>query len=83
MLRRRRGSREGNETVMKKIAIRGMIILAVVVCCSMFFAQTILTITTPKVKIEVARQGKFEDKLSLTGKIYFENTENYTPEGMS
>lgn len=68
---------------MKKIAIRGMIILAVVVCCSMFFAQTILTITTPKVKIEVARQGKFEDKLSLAGKIYFEQTENYTPEGMS
>lgn len=67
---------------MKKIAIRGMIILAVVVCCSMFFAQTILTITTPKVKIDVARQGKFEDKLTLSGQIYFEKTQPYTPEGL-
>lgn len=67
---------------MKKIAIRGLIILAVVVCCSMFFAQTIVTITTPKIKIEVARQGKFEDKMTLSGKIYFEKTENYTPDGM-
>lgn len=60
-----------------------MIILAVVVCCSMFFAQTILTITTPKIKIVTAQQGKFEDKLSLTGQIYFEKTEPYTPAGMS
>lgn len=67
---------------MKKIAVRGMIILAVVVACSMFFAQTIVTITTPKIKIEVARQGKFEDKMNLTGKIYFEETQNVTPEGI-
>lgn len=67
---------------MKKIAVRGMIILSVIVACSMFFAQTILTITTPKVKIEVARQGKFEDKLTLSGKVYFEKTEPYTPEGL-
>lgn len=67
---------------MKKIAVRGAIILAILVACSMFFAQTIVTITTPKIKLEEARQGKFEDKMSLSGKLYFEKTENVTPEGL-
>lgn len=68
---------------MKRFAIRGLLILSLVVVSSMFFAQTVLTITTPKIKIETARKGKFEDRLSLTGEIGFERTLEYTPIGVS
>lgn len=67
---------------MKRFAVRGLVTLAIVVACSMFFAQTIVTITTPKVKLEQARQGRFEDEMRLTGELYFDSVQGVTPEGM-
>ena len=36
---------------LKKFALRGLIALAVAVALCMFFARTVQTITTPKVKL--------------------------------
>ena len=56
---------------LKKFAIRGLIIFAVVVALCMFFSGTIRTITTAKVKILTPRQGKFSEEVELTGKVIF------------
>ncbi len=56
---------------LKKFAIRGLIIFAVVVALCMFFSGTIRTITTAKVKILTPRQGKFSEEVELTGKVVF------------
>ena len=60
---------------MKKIAVRAMIVLAVVVALCMFFSGTIRTITTAKVRFTSARQGKFEQTIELTGKVHFKESE--------
>lgn len=65
---------------MKRIAIRGLIILTLVVVFSMFFAQTLITITTPKIKITTAKKGLLEYKVPLIGGIAFETTQEFTPE---
>ena len=44
---------------LKKVAVRGLIVFAVVVALCMFFSGTIRTITTAKVKILTPRQGRF------------------------
>jgi hypothetical protein len=36
---------------LKKLAVRGLIVLAVAVALCMFFANTVVTITTPKVRL--------------------------------
>ena len=56
---------------LKKYAIRGLIIFAVVVALCMFFSGTIRTITTAKVKLLTPRQGKFSEQVELTGKVVF------------
>ena len=56
---------------LKKYAIRGLIIFAVVVALCMFFSGTIRTITTAKVKILTPRQGKFSEEVELTGHVIF------------
>ena len=69
---------------MKKTAVRAMIILAVVVALCMFFSGTIRTVTTAKVRLTSARQGKFEMTSELTGKVLFKETEELklsVPEG--
>jgi len=63
---------------MKKIAVRGMIALAIVVALCMFFANTIVTITTPKVRITQGDRGRLEQKISLDAEIYFPETTDYT-----
>ena len=71
---------------MKKIAVRGMIALAIVVALSMFFSGTIRTMTTPKVRFLTPRQGKFEQITDLTGKITFPEEEEIIlnlPEGVN
>ncbi|MBO4299326.1 MAG: hypothetical protein J5998_11050 [Clostridia bacterium] len=71
---------------MKKIAVRAMIVLAVVVALCMFFSGTIRTITTPKVRFTSARQGKFEMVTELTGQVHFKETEEMkldVPQGAS
>lgn len=71
---------------MKKIALRGMMILAAVVALCLFFSGTIRTLTTPKVRFAQAKNGKFEQSTNLTGKVVFPEEEEVVipiPEGMS
>ena len=56
---------------LKKIAVRGLICVAVGVALCMFFSGTIKTITTAKVKITRGRSGRLEEKIQLTGKLTF------------
>ena len=56
---------------LKKIAVRALAALAVCVALCMFFAGTVRTITTPKVKLISGRRGKLEEKISLIGKLTF------------
>lgn len=70
---------------LKKFALRGLIVLAVLVAVCMFFSRTVQTITTPKVQIITAEKGRFEEKLSYTARVYFAETETITidnPYGM-
>lgn len=66
---------------MKKIAVRAGVILAVVVACSMFFANTILSITTPKVKFADVGYKRFEEQISRSASIYFAKTDKFTLDG--
>ncbi|MCL2810346.1 MAG: hypothetical protein FWD25_00440 [Clostridia bacterium] len=66
---------------MKKIAIRVGVILAIVVACSMFFANTILSITTPKVKFADVGFRRFEEQISRSAVLYFAKTEKITVDG--
>lgn len=70
----------------KKIAVRGIIILAVLVALCMFFSGTIRTIATAKVKIVQPRQGKLTQTVDLSAtlvypesnKMYIENGDGMT-----
>lgn len=59
---------------MKKMAIKGLAALAVVVALCMFFSGTIKTISTAKVKLVTARQGKLEEQIKLSGQLTFPET---------
>ncbi len=63
---------------LKKFAVRGLIALAVTVALCMFFANTVVTITTPKVRVVQADRGKLEQKISLDAQVYFPKTTDYT-----
>ena len=52
-------------------ALKGLLILAVIVALCMYFSKTIQTITTPKVKLTQAATGRIEQKISLEAKPYF------------
>ena len=56
---------------MKKFALRGLLILAIVVALCMFFSGTVRTLTTPKVRFAQAKNGKFEQEIELKGKVVF------------
>ena len=60
---------------LKKFAVRGMIVLAVVVALCMFFSGTIKTITTAKVKLTQGRSGRLEEKIELSGAVTFPEVE--------
>ena len=66
---------------MKKLAIRVGVAMAIVVACSMFFANTIVNITTPKVKYAQVDYRRFEEKITLDGTLYFAKTDKITIEG--
>ena len=71
---------------MKKFALKGLIILAVVVAFCMFFSGTIRTLTTPKIRFAQVRMGKMEQETELTGKVVFPEEEEFRislPEGVS
>ncbi len=70
---------------MKKMALRGLVILAAAVALCIFFSGTVRTLTTPKVRYAQVKMGKFEQSTSLTGKVVFPETEEIriqVPEGM-
>jgi multidrug efflux pump subunit AcrA (membrane-fusion protein) len=71
---------------MKKIALKGLLIVAIVVALCIFFSGTIRTMTTPKVRFAQVRMGKMEMVTELTGKVVFPETEEWRlklPEGVS
>ncbi|MDO5022821.1 MAG: hypothetical protein Q4E07_05740 [Eubacteriales bacterium] len=55
----------------KQKALKGIVILAVVLLVSMFFSKTIQTITTPKIQKISATRGKLEDKIPVNAKLDF------------
>ena len=59
----------------KSKALKALLALAVVIALCMFFARTVQTITTPKVQRISATKGKLEQKIPLTGELYFPETE--------
>ncbi len=62
---------------LKSIALKGLVILAVTVALCMFFAKTVMTITTPKVKIVQASRGRLEQKINLNAQVYFPETTDH------
>mgnify|MGYP001161689159 CR=1 FL=1 len=68
---------------LKRFAIHGLIALAVTIALCMFFANTIVTITTPKVRIVEVSKGRLEEKINLDAQVYFPKTTDYTlPDAM-
>lgn len=65
---------------LKKLALRGLIALAVMVALCMFFARTVQTITTPKVQLVSASSGRFEEKMTFHAQVHFPQTEDVTVE---
>ena len=63
---------------LKRFAIRGLIALAITIALCMFFANTIVTITTPKVRIVEVSRGRLEQKINLDAQVYFPKTTDYT-----
>lgn len=69
---------------MKRYAIRGLIALAVIIALCMFFANTIVTITTPKIRIVEVSKGRLEQTINLDAQVYFPKTTEYTlPDAMA
>lgn len=64
---------------LKQFAIKGLAILAVVLALCAFFSGTVRTITTPKVRLTTPKMAKLEEKITITGKIYFPETEEIRP----
>lgn len=67
---------------MKKWAIKGLVTLAAVVALCMFFSGTIKTISTAKVKLVTAKQGKLEEEIKLSGQLTFPQTEEIKLTGL-
>lgn len=59
---------------MRKIAIRGIILLTIIICLCMLFSGTVKTITTAKVQIVTAKQGRIEEQIELKGTLLFPST---------
>lgn len=55
----------------KSRALKGLLILAVIVALCMYFARTVQTITTPKVKLTQSTTGRVEQKIDVQAKPYF------------
>ena len=65
---------------LKRFAIRALVALAVVVFVCMFFARTVLTITTAKVQLVTPTTGKLEEKLTFQAAVNFPDTVEVTVE---
>ena len=55
----------------KQKALKGLMVLALVIALCMFFARTVQTITTPKVKLVTADVGRIEQKVAVALSPYF------------
>ena len=60
---------------LKKIAVRGLICVAVAVALCMFFSGTIENITTPKVKLIRPSRGKLTEKVELSATLVYPDAE--------
>lgn len=67
---------------MKRIAVKGLSIMAVVICVSIFFSGTIRTITTAKVQLVPAKQGRIEELVKLEGILVFPETNEINVDGI-
>ena len=65
---------------MKKVALKGLAVLAGVVLLCLFFSGTLHSVTTAKVRLAVPRMGVMETELSLTGSLYWPETVTLYPE---
>ena len=71
---------------LKKIALRGMIILAAIIALCILFAGTLRSLTTPKVDFAEVKNGKLENSVEMTGSVVFPEKEDFTipvPDEMS
>lgn len=62
---------------MKKFALRGLLVLAIVVALCIFFSGTVRTLTTPKARFAPAKMGKMEQEIPLKGKVVFPEEEEW------
>ena len=69
---------EGRGMNTKRKALKGLLILVCVLLASMYFAQTVQTITTAKVQKVSATRGKLEDRIDVKGEVRFSNSEPFT-----
>ncbi len=65
---------------LKNFALKGLIILFVVVFLCMFFAKTVQNITTPKIQTVEGTSGRFEQKLTYKATIHFPETTEFAVE---
>lgn len=68
---------------MKRLAIKGLGIMAIVICACIFFSGTIRTIATAKVQLVSAKQGRIEERVELQGYLVFPDTEPVVVEGVT
>lgn len=64
----------------KKKAIKALLILLSVLLVSLFFARTVQTITTAKVRKVTATRGRLEEKIQAEGALYFNPGEPFSIE---
>ncbi|NLE20381.1 MAG: hypothetical protein GX623_06155 [Clostridiales bacterium] len=64
----------------KKKAIKALLILFAVLLVSLFFARTVQTITTAKVRKVTATRGRLEEKIQAEGALHFSQGEPFTIE---
>ena len=60
---------------LKKFALRGMIILGVVIALCVLFSGTLRSLTTAKVREAEVKRGKFENVVELEARVAFPEKE--------
>ena len=67
---------------MKKTAVKGLIILVAVALVCVFFSGTLHSITTAKVQMTKAKTGKLTSEISISGELYWPETESVFVPGL-
>ncbi len=68
---------------MKRIALKGLLVLGGIVLLCVFFSGTLHTLSTAKVRTVSARTGRLETRVRLTGALHWPETEAVIPENMT